>query len=88
MALRLEGVTVDRVGQLLRCVSVEMHGLTSIGTYAGDDEHQPRQQFATGLGRVLGKEFAGFLGEVEQDRVAVEHDRRHHRRSRALWRSD
>ena len=25
MALRLEGVAVDRVGQLLRCVSAEMH---------------------------------------------------------------
>ena len=75
MALRLEGVAVDRVGQLLRCVSAEMHELASIGTHAGGDEHQPREQFATRLGRVVGQELAGFLGEVEQDRVAVEHDR-------------
>ena len=39
---------------------------------ASRNEHQPREKLATRLGRVLRPELAGLLGEVEQDRVAVE----------------
>jgi hypothetical protein len=51
-----------------------MHRLARIGADAGGHEHQPGQHLPA-IGRGIGRqELAGLLGEVEQDRVAVEHD--------------
>ena len=83
MTLRLEGVAVDGVFLGLRREVAEMHRLARIGPDAGGDEHQPRQQLAALLVRLGRQELAGLLGEIEQDRVAVEDgrvavdDRRH-----------
>ena len=74
MALGFVQVPVDRVGHLLGREMAEVHGLPRIGPDAGGNEHQPGQQLAAQLGRALGQELAGLLGEVEQDGVAVEHD--------------
>jgi hypothetical protein len=73
VALRLEGITVDRVFVLLGRIGAKMHQLAGIRANAGSNEHQPRQQFAARLVALRRQEFAGLVGEVEQDRIAVEH---------------
>jgi len=85
VALRLEDVAVDRVLDLLGRVVLEVYGLTAIGADARGDKHQPRKQLAAIGGRVGRKKLAGLIGEIEQDRVRIEHlgvavdDRRHFR---------
>ena len=74
MALRLEGVAVDGVGQLLRRVVAEVHRLAGIGADAGRHEEHPRQQLAARLVGLRRQELAGLLGEIEQDRARIEHD--------------
>ena len=73
MALRLEGIAIDRVFVLLRRIHAKVHRLAGIRTDAGGDEHQPRKQLAAQLVALRRHEFAGLLAEVKQDRVAVEH---------------
>jgi hypothetical protein len=65
-------VAVDDVGQLLGGEMAEVDRLARIGADAGGDEHQPGQQLAAQLGCVLRQELPGLLGQIEQDRVAVE----------------
>ena len=69
MALRLEGVAVDGVGNLLRRVIAEMHRLAGIRADAGRYEEHPRQQLAARLVGLRRQELAGLLGEIEQDRA-------------------
>ena len=73
MALRLELVARDGVGQLLRRHRLEVHGLARVGADARRDEEHPGQQLALGLRRIGGQELAGLLGQIHQDGAAVEH---------------
>lgn len=75
VAPRLEIVAVHRVRLRLRREMLEVHRLPAVWADPRRDEHQPRQQLAAGSGRVVRQELAGFLGEIQQNRVAVEHDR-------------
>jgi hypothetical protein len=72
--LCLKRVTVDGVRQFFRCVIAEMHRLAGIWTNARCNKHQPRQQLAPRLRSVFRQKHACLLGEIEQDRVAVEHN--------------
>ena len=72
VALRLEAVALLRVGQLLRREVVKVDALAGVGPDAAGDEHQPGEEGAALRRRVLGQELATFLGQVQQDRVAVE----------------
>ena len=48
-------------------------GWKALARATSKTKHLMREQFTTRLRRVLGQELARFLGEIEQDRVAVEH---------------
>ena len=88
VALRLEGVAVDRVGHLLRRVVAEVHRLAGIRADAGRDEHHPRQQFAA---RLVASSPAGTCRSSRRDRAGSRWSRtrrRRHRRWPAPWRSD
>src|ERR1700729_2520587 len=73
MALRFESIAVKRVLDLFGRGVTEMHRLPGIGSNAGGNEHQPRQKLAAHLFALRRQELAGLLGEIEQDRVGVEH---------------
>lgn len=72
MTLRFEPVAFDGVGHFLRRIALEMHGLAGIGPDAGCDEHQPGEQPAAVRRGVRRQEPAGFLREIQQDRIAVD----------------
>src|ERR1700683_1346857 len=73
VASGLEQVALDGVVNALRRMMLEVHCLTRVGTDAGGDEHQPREQFAARFGRIVRHELAGFLSQVQQDGGAVEY---------------
>ena len=60
MALGLVQIAVHGVGELLRRVMLEMHGLPGVGADAGRHEHQPGEQPARKAGVASGRNLPVF----------------------------
>ena len=72
MAPGFEVEAVQSVGNGLWREELEMGELTRHRRHAGGQQHQPREHTATRCGVVGRLELAGLLGQIQQDRVAVE----------------
>src|ERR1700733_8841317 len=73
MALRLELIASHRIVETLRSEVFEVHRLARVGTDPGCRKHQPGEELGLTFQPASRKKLTGFLSEIEQYRVAVEH---------------
>src|SRR5579862_5152743 len=73
MPLRLELIASHRIVEALRSEVFEVHCLARVGTDPGCGKHKPGEELGPSFQPASWKKLTGFLSEIKQYCVAVEH---------------